>query len=634
MRSGRRMSRRSRRFRRSLVAGILAIAVLAGGALAVARKHIDSEQAAYGGPEAARCVPEQLDASDVLAGTEVAVSPMPGSFDAGPETQVSFLGVPIGKLSAITVTGSRSGAHAGQLEAYSQGDGASFVPEEPFVSGETVTVSGQVATSAGEKPFSYHFAIAYPDPIPVSPPTPRETAPEGSVQHFHSAPELEPPSIDVSVDDAGVGPGDIFAAPYKGPGTTGPMIANQQGQLIWMDVVPLGEKATNLQVESYEGKEVLTWWQGNIPPQGFGLGEEIVDNTSYEEILKVKAGNGDLADLHDFHLEPDHTAVLTVFHTIHCDLTSVGGPRDSAVTDALYQEIDVKTGLVRREWSSVDHVALSESYSSPVKASTAWPFDYFHLNTIDPRQDGTTLLSGRNTSAMWLIDTKTGQIIAKVGGKKSTVKQEAGTETAFQHDTMTLPDGDISIFDNGGVPFTQPESRGLVVELDLATNTESLVEELPHSPSLKVGSQGDVQLQPNGNWFVGWGQEPYFTEYDAAGEMIYDANMWAKSEGAETESYRTYKFPWKATPHWPPAIAAQREGSEMEVWASWNGATEVSSWRLLAGSSAEALQPLVTVPSDGFETAIRAADAPYVEVEALDSAGSVIGNSPVIAPSE
>ena len=53
-------------------------------------------------------------------------------------------------------------------------------------------------------------------------------------------------------------------------------------------------------MQSYEDKPVLTWWQGYIPPQGFGLGEEIIANSSYKQILKVKAGNGNLADLHEF----------------------------------------------------------------------------------------------------------------------------------------------------------------------------------------------------------------------------------------------------------------------------------------------------------------------------------------------
>ncbi|MHB1808493.1 MAG: arylsulfotransferase family protein [Solirubrobacteraceae bacterium] len=631
--------KRNPRLRRGLVAGVVLIVLAAGAALALAGSHIAGEQASYSA-SADRCTPETLDASDVLPGTEVAVSPMPGSYDAGPETQVSFLGVPVSKLSGISVAGSQTGPHPGRLEAYSQGDGASFLPAKPFQSGETVTVTGEVDTGTGRKRFSYHFVVAHVDNVKYTTEAPsRPAPPQGSVQSFHSQPELAPPTVNVDERSANAAPGYIFLGVYSGPGSKGPAIFNQQGQLVWMDALGGELKATNLQVQHWEGRELLTWWQGYITPVGFGIGEEVVDNTSYEEVMKINAGNGDMADLHDFHLDPHGTAVFTVFHTIDCDLSSVGGAREAAVTDALYQEIDVKTGLVRREWSSIDHVSLSESYSSASGASAEKPFDFFHLNTIDPREDGTTLLSSRNTSALWIIDTKTGQILQRVGGKKSTVKQEAGTRTAFQHDVMTLPNGNISIFDNGGSPFEEPysetHSRGMIVELNAQTNSERLVQEFNHSPQLQAASQGDVQPQAGGNWFIGWGQEPYFSEYNAKGEIIYDAKMWAEKEvenkQRETESYRTYKFPWKAQPKSAPAIAAEAKGAHMQVWASWNGATEVSGWRLLGGPSGEALRSISTTAKSNFETAIDAPAEAYVKVQALDAAGEVIGESKTIA---
>jgi hypothetical protein len=625
-----------RRLRRGAIWTALAVIVLSGGALAVAGNHIVGQDAAYSSPHEAQCVPAQLNVSDVPAHTDVQVSPLPGSYDAMPQTQISFLGVPARDIGDISADGSLSGSHPGRLEAYSQGDGASFVPEQPFQAGETVTVSGQLRSGPGEVPFTYNFSVAYPDPIPyvTQLSKPRPTPPAGSVQSFHSA-QMQPPSVFVSADSAGVLPGDIFMAPYSGPGGNGPMIMTQQGQLIWMDTLPGEMKATNLQVQSYEGRPVLTWWQGYIPEQGFGLGEEIVANTSYKQILHVKAGNGSLADLHDFHIEPNNTALFTVFRTIHCNLTSVKGPKDAAVTDASFQELDLKTGLVRREWTSVDHVALGETYAEAEKSSTQWPLDYFHLNTIDPRGNGTTLLSSRNTMALWLINDKTGQVIEKIGGRKSTVKMEPGAQTAFQHDAMTLPDGQISIFDNGGAPFGNPEShkesRAAIVEV--GQGRDRLVQELRHPSPLQAGSQGSVQQMPNGNWLVGWGQEPYVSEYTSSGQLIYDARMWAEKPKLETESYRTYKFEWKATPYWPPSIAAQKSGGGVEAWASWNGATEVASWRLLGGSSLQQLRPIGRASSSGFETTLHGEGAVYVEVQALNAAGEVIGSSKAISPS-
>ncbi len=82
------------------------------------------------------------------------------------------------------------------------------------------------------------------------------------------------------------------------------MIFEEAGNLVWFHPLPKGTEATNLQVQQYDGQPVLTWWQGRIPPQGFGQGEEIIDNSSYREIGRVHAGNGYLADLHEFHITP------------------------------------------------------------------------------------------------------------------------------------------------------------------------------------------------------------------------------------------------------------------------------------------------------------------------------------------
>ena len=89
-----------------------------------------------------------------------------------------------------------------------------------------------------------------------------------------------------------VAPGDEFVAPYAGPGQAGPMILEPSGGLVWFKPLPPNTSATDLQVQQYEGKPVLTWWQGDVTVHGFGLGEDVIADDTYTDIAHVRAGNG------------------------------------------------------------------------------------------------------------------------------------------------------------------------------------------------------------------------------------------------------------------------------------------------------------------------------------------------------
>ncbi|HEX5309196.1 MAG TPA: arylsulfotransferase family protein [Solirubrobacteraceae bacterium] len=615
--------------RRGLITLGVAIALATGVTLVFGAKRIAAENAAYVSKSGRQCLPAHTNLSDLLPGTGVQVTPLPDSFDAPNTTQISFLGAPVSTLSHISVTGSYSHAHPGKLEAYSQGDGASFVPAKPFHPSETVTVRGNVQRGSRSVPFAYHFTVAVRDPIEASGQVAVAASKPDETLHFHSQPSMHAPSIDIDASSAGQEAGDIFVAPYSGPSPPGPMIFDNKGNLVWFDQLSGGLEATNVKVQAYEGHQVLTWWQGRIPPQGFGMGEEIVANSSYQTVMKVRAGNGMLADLHEFRLEPsNNTALLTVFDPIYCNISSVGGPSDGAVTDSFFQEIDLKTHLVRREWHPVDHVPLTHSVEPANGVTIQWPYDFFHLNSVQRRSDGSYLLSSRDTSAMYLIDGHSGQVVEQIGGPHGNTKQGPGASTAFQHDAEEQPGGLITVFDNGGSPFRHTQSRALVLQLNPKTRKETLVRQYEHNKPLTAGSQGNMQMLPNGNVLIGWGPEPYISEYTASGTLVWGAIMAGK-----TNSYRAYRFPWTGTPTGSPSVAAAAGASgTTDVYASWNGATTIASWRVLAGSSASALSPVGGGAFAGFETTIPIAGKPaYVAVQALDASGNVLGTSSAVA---
>ncbi len=432
----------------------------------------------------------------------------------------------------------------------------------------------------------------------------------------------------MAITDAtpGATPGDVFITPTHGLGPSGPMIINGQGGLVWYKPVPLGEVATNFQVESYRGQPVLVWWQGHVPAiLGVGFGTDEIYSAAYTPIASVSAGNGYRADLHAFQITPQGSAFITAYSLVDADLSSIGGSRDGALQDAILQEIDVPTGLVMFEWHAYGHVELSDSYSHP-PYNSAQPWDFFHLNSIslDPWDDGNFIISSRNTWAAYEINHLSGAVLWRLGGKRSSFKMGPGTGTAWQHDVRWQPDRTLTIFDNGAAPRSHPQSRVIRERIDVLHRKVTLIGRDARIPALLAGSQGNDQVLPNGNSFVGWGEEPYFTEFSPTGQILFEGHI--PSPG---ESYRAFRFPWSATPAALPAVAVTSSSGTTSVYASWNGATDVSAWRVLGGASPATLTPIATAASTGFETAIAvdSTDANFA-VQALGAAGEVLGTSP------
>jgi Arylsulfotransferase (ASST) len=563
------------------------------------------------------------------AANPVAVSPLPDTEDASPATQIDFLGGPGTRVSGVRVVGSRSGAHSGRLEAYSTGTGESFLPVHPFLPGEQVTVHARVsgAEDAPTRAASTTFTIAHQAAVSLKE-FPIQAGDPSAVQRYSSAPTLTPSAVTVTTPaQPGATPGDFFLAPYQGDGTPGPMIVDQGGNLVWFHPLPAGEAATNFQVQQYGGKPVLTWWQGRILEVGFGQGEEVLYNSSYRQVGTIRAGNGYHADLHEIRLTPEGTAWIDVFDPIQMNLTAMHGTANDILTDSVVEEVDIKTGLVMWEWHALGHIPIGES-NQPVPANN-YPWDYVHINSIDPGSAGDVLLSSRNTWTLYDVDIRSGGMHWRLGDKRSSFKLGSGTRFYWQHDAEFQPGGLISVFDNGSNPPQEKQSRGLLLAPNFTAHTVTLVKQLVNpSKTLLASSQGNtLNLSPgntSGNWLMGYGGLPNFTEYSAAGSVLFDATL-----GKNVQDFRTYLSPWSGQPTTTPSVVAQSSGAgATTVAVSWNGATNVTSWQVLAGSTPIALTPVAAAAKAGFQTTISAPTAgPYVAVQALDSAGAVIGTS-------
>jgi hypothetical protein len=185
----------------------------------------------------------------------------------------------------------------------------------------------------------------------------------------------------------------------------------------------------------------------------------------------------------------------------------------------------------------------------------------------------------------------------------------------------------LTMFDNGGAPpRAHKNSRGIRVAINTRTHTTRLVAEYRHAPELASNFEGNLQPLPHGDVFLGWGQQPFFSEDTASGSQDFSADF-----PSGTSSYRAYRFDWNAEPATPPALALSRgPGGLLTAYASWNGATDVASWRILAGPSPSALIPLAGRVRTGFETMLTLhTRQPYVALQALGLSGKVLATSPV-----
>ena len=342
----------------------------------------------------------------------------------------------------------------------------------------------------------------------------------------------------------------------------------------------------------------------------------------------MSAGNGLIADTHEFRLTDAGTALITIYNTVPYDLTSVGGPQSGTLTEGVVQEIDVSTGRVLFEWHSLDHVGIDESHQPlPTKAGQAW--DYFHLNAVNPDRDGNLLISARHTWTVYKLDRRTGAMIWRLGGTKSDFQLGPGVAFAWQHDPLPADGpGTFRLFDNEagtGTPVL-PYSRVIWVHHDDDRKTATLERWFKHPDGLLAASQGNSQALDNGDTFVGWGQVPRISESDRAGNLVWDAEF---SAGG---TYRAYRAEWTGEPDTVPAARAEpAAGGATTVHAIWNGATRVARWDILAnGRAGHPLSRIETAAWDGFDTAVTVPGRlAAVQVIARDEGGRELGRSAV-----
>ncbi|KAK1149065.1 hypothetical protein N8T08_007742 [Aspergillus melleus] len=391
----------------------------------------------------------------------------------------------------------------------------------------------------------------------------------------------------------------MIAPRGAGVATPGPMIIDQDGHLVWTKDYG---KTYNLNVYRYRGQDYLTFWMGNDGITGHGDGAYYMLDSNYQEAYKIRGANNLPADLHEFHITSNETAVFTIYETRPADLRSVeDGPQNGWIYDGTFQEVDIETGELLFQWRASDHFTFAEMFRGREGngESEARPWDFFHINSIDKDELGNFLISSRYANCLAYIDGQSGSVLWRLGGANNSFTDlspsQSATNITWQHHARFQPASSnstirpssssstttsLTVFDNAsrGIGAPTLTSRGLYLDLDTTTMTVSIRHEYWNPHPISSQSQGSVQVLDSGNVLLGYGFNAAWTEYNIHGDVLCHVHFGPEIGFGKGDiiSYRVFKHPWVGMPLTRPDLAVYA----YEAAVSWNGATEVATWVL------------------------------------------------------
>ncbi len=537
----------------------------------------------------------------------------------------------------FNVQGAQSGSHTGQTILADDNKTVIFKPDQPFGPGEQVSVDitpNNLDAKGITDPTSYTFttAVGQKSGMPgADNPITQITPPPGSPHAFPNYLTLpnDVPPYQVSIHLPGVSDGYVFVAPYRwGKPNFGSylLIMDNNGDIVWY-------KSVADQRAGYDFK---------VQPNGlityFSTDDAVyhVLDSRYNEVATYKAGNGLYGDLHEFLMLPNGHVMFTIYDGQMIDMSKYvqGGNPQANVIGTVIQEQD-RSGNVVWEWRSWDHIPFTETWTS----LTADTVDYVHGNALSFDLDGNLLLSSRNLSEIKKINYNTRDVIWTLGGKANNFKFINEDELfGAQHDIRVLPNGNITLFDNGE---TAKPSRGVEYQLDQNNMTATKVWQYQSDPPVWAQFMGDIQRLSNGNSFLEWGSLSSEKGYAYYNMTEVDPNnnvVWQVAFDQPYVSYRGFRYNWMGFPDTQPDLAYQNTNGTLTLGYSWNGSTEVAQWRLLGGSSPSSLQQVDQQAKAGFETQLTLQDAPadqcYYQAVPIDSNGVEMTRSPIVSTNE
>jgi Arylsulfotransferase (ASST)/Secretion system C-terminal sorting domain len=261
-------------------------------------------------------------------------------------------------------------------------------------------------------------------------------------------------------------------------------------------------------------------------------------NNNFEIINSYQCSQGYWTDLHELQILPNGHYLIIADDVEQVDMseTVAGGDTSATVIGIIIQEIDENKNVVF-QWRSWDHYKITDATDDINLTSTN--IDYVHTNAIELDNDGNIIISNRHMDEITKINRQTGDIIWRLGGKNNQF-QFLNDNVGFshQHDIRRLPNGDLTLFDDGNLHWSQLPSRAVEYNISEQNLTAELVWEFINTPDEISSAMGNMQRLNNGNTIIGWGTgNPAVTEVTMQGQKEYELYL---PDGMF--NYRAFKF--------------------------------------------------------------------------------------------
>lgn len=522
------------------------------------------------------------------------VSPLPGSKYHHPQQTIiiregsMLLESSLHTRKLFTVTGSKSNEHALECKLSDDGKTILLIPQEPFATGEEVTVViGEGLLKLNEEPihgFSFNFY------------TRLEYSTEAMLQFelYRQRVLHEDFGIKNTVesnDELSLGP------PFVINVNTNPA----PGELFYHNISLLGYHVEQSQIMTSNG-QFLFRHESQEKGINFGINangyltayNETNDaydmfDSSYNTIQSFKAGNGYTTDVHDFLILPDgHAFIIGLdFQTVDLTVYDPDYNSNATVIGAVLQEMDASQNVIF-EWRSWDHIEVTEALHESLLFSFV---DYVHANSIELDTDGNLLISCRNLDQVIKINRNSGDVIWRLGGTKNEFEFLDDTlKFNYQHDARRIANGNLTLYDNGNY---HPVKVSFAKEyrIDEVNMTAKKVWAYSHpfinGKPVRGYAMGNVQRLSNGNTLINWGSiyagsvlgkgSPNLTEVDSLGNIVWEMTLDESKKGV---IYRAHRYSW--TPCARPTEKTLKESNITSSSAklNWGKATNATGYSI------------------------------------------------------